>query len=161
MMGKKSFVRLTSLIVVILLTGHLAFAQKMGHKRMPKKAEFIDFPTNYVINLVVNSENLKEEISFVVASKNFSIVQYFPNAVLTFEGTLKQKDNSIFAIINYKLGLREKIINKNDIEKSESSQWVDSGCINSIVLTENKQITIFKSTNRSYKIKISKLKEER
>lgn len=158
-MMKRLFLIIVGLTFLMFLAGQQSvLAEQESKKGITKDPETLKPETNYVINLGIDTNSLKENILFVVAGRNFGWTEHFLNADLKFGGNLYLKSESF--LITYGLKLREKIIDKEDGKEGKEFRWIDNNLEGSTILYEDQPITLFKTTNRTYTITISKLSKE-
>jgi hypothetical protein len=107
-----------------------------------------------MVTLIIETPQIKKNISFIAANADPQFTQWFPNAQISFEGNLEVKNNNILSL-DYHLGLREEISGK--VATETNTQWVENGCRGGVLLRENQQLTIFKAEDRSYAVSINKI----
>lgn len=141
-MGRKNVVVIISLIAMSILGVQLASAKQIESSPGIKK--------NYALNLSIQTEKFKEDVTLVLSGDNFSANQYFSDASLKIEGVLTQSKDGLFNL-DYKLWLTEKIVEGSN---EGATHWVDNGCSGRVVLTAKTPLIIFKTTGRSYSLEI-------
>lgn len=154
-MSKKFSIALIILVGMSLMISSQVFGQQKNIAGSGEKLGAA-LDDNYMVTLEIETPQIKKNISFVVASTDYQFTQYFPNAQISFQGNLEVKNNNILSL-DYHLGLREEIGEKDGSAKDINTEWVENGCHGGVLLHKNKPTTIFKTDDRSYTISISKI----